>query len=104
MIPLWQGIYRVLQTGITGQDVIDQGNRQFRKWLTPLRQFLKAKLKDDYKATKTTKRSIQFKYKGLIDVDLLVSPYWETADDFYDFLKGIPRGKRARYPHIFPTE
>ena len=34
-----------------------------------------------------TKRSIQFRYKDKVGVDLLVSPYWKNKNEFYKFLR-----------------
>ena len=42
-------------------------------------------------------RSVQFKIcDGVtLSVDLLVSPYWNTPRDFYNFLRQIPKQKQA---------
>ena len=64
----------------------------FGKWLDKLQQFLETLR--NVKITKRTKYSVQFKYDGLIDVDLLVSPFWNNQDEFYDFLRGVPQEER----------
>ena len=73
----------------------------FQPWLSQLKQFigdiqnqgliLKSPLTKD-------RFSVQFSYQVshslLLEVDLLVSPYWNTPQDFYDFLRHVPRDKR----------
>ena len=65
----------------------------FGYYLKDLHEFLRHELdSSDYVQTKTEKelvtsgRSIQFKYKGNIDVDLLVSPNWKSQGEMQDFL------------------
>lgn len=94
-------------TGFTGDDVIKEGRKRlFKKWLIPLQKFLKKKFGPDYKFTKRTKRSVQFKFKRAIEVDLLVSPVWPDQHKFYEFLKGIHRGRRHWYEncHLQPSQ
>ena len=61
-------------------------------YLKDLHTFLQNALGSDYVQTEkerrlvSTGRSIQFKYKGKIDVDLLVSPNWESQHDLNVFL------------------
>ena len=87
-------------TGFTGQDVLHQGEEMFKKWLEKLAQFLQTQFGHHYQMTHMTKRSVQFKFKGTIDVDLLVSPYYESAHAFYKFLKTIhPPTARDRQDH-----
>ena len=50
--------------------------------------------------SETTGRSVQFTYKG-VEVDLLVSPYWNTSQEFYQFLNKIPRERRGMYANLF---
>ena len=52
-----------------------------------------------YKCERAVNFSVQFSYQvceGLsLDVDILISPYWEKPEDFYQFLKDeIPRRHR----------
>ena len=71
-----------------------EGAEMFTKWLIPLQDFIE---KTFSLKTKKTKRSVQFRFRDLIDVDLLLSPYWEDQHEFYTFLKGIPRRQRDGY-------
>ncbi len=64
----------------------------FGKWLDQLQTFLEEQPK--VAITKRTKFSVQFKFNDIIDVDLLVSPYWNNQHDFYDFLRGVPKEER----------
>ena len=42
-------------------------------------------------------RSVQFHYKRMVEVDLLVSPYWRDQHELYRFLKSVPQDKRKMY-------
>ena len=48
--------------------------------------------------------SVQFSYqvsRGVsIEVDLLVSPYWNDQHEFYNFLRQVPQGERIRYSYM----
>ena len=50
-------------------------------------------------ATTTAQSSLKLVMMVLnyIDVDLLVSPYWNTPAEFYNFLRHIPKEKRSMY-------
>ena len=84
------------QTGFTGQNVLDEGGSMFKKWLDKLDRFLQGHFHRNYQKTNMTKHSVQFRFQNTIDVDLLVSPYYESAHDFYTFLKTIDRSERDR--------
>ena len=82
-------------TDIKEEDVLK--NSGFRKWITILKEFIEGELK--VTAT-TTGRSVQFEFRneGLkLSVDLLVSPYWSSPEDFYHFLRRIPKEKCSMY-------
>lgn len=50
--------------------------------------FLRRRLKKDYVLVGKTAYSLQFKFHGDIDVDLLPSPYWgEDPDKLHRFLE-----------------
>lgn len=73
-------------------DVIERSG--FRHYLVQLDTFLKENLgPGSYVQTEKDKqaltrwRSVQFSYKGKVDVDLLVSPNWKDQFQFYQFLK-----------------
>ena len=69
----------------------------FKKWLQKLDRFLELHFRMSYAKTRMTHRSVQFTFKGKIEVDLLVSPYFEKPKDFYEFLKSVHRDERDRY-------
>lgn len=70
----------------------------FGKWLDQLETFLERQPK--VVITKRTKFSVQFKFDDIIDVDLLVSPYWNNQHDFYDFLRGVPKEERYEWVQL----
>ena len=72
-------------------------------YLKPLDTFLQEKLGRFYVQTEKEKRalakgrSIQFTYKGQIEVDVLVSPNWKDQHELYEFLKDVrPVGDRSK--------
>ena len=82
----------IIHTDISGREVLQSGSL-FQKWLKMLHNFLCRK--SGYSFKKMTKRSIQFRYNRKVDVDLLVSPYWEDKDEFYTFLRDeVPSDQR----------
>ena len=91
--------------GITGKNVLDQDSNLFTKWLIQLENFLRMAFGGECADLMRTKRSVQFRFKDMIDVDLLISPYWshypqtDTEQDpaaFYRFLETIPGKKKRR--------
>ena len=64
-------------------------------YLTQLDTFLRENLGRAYVQTEKEKRalvkgrSIQFTYRGKIEVDLLVSPKWKDQYELYQFLKDV---------------
>ena len=80
-----------------------QSGRMFEPWLRQLKEFI------DEMDGVTLKRqspnakqfSVQFffdvNHRGSpIDVDLLISPYWNNPEEFYNFLKGVPKEERMK--------
>ena len=72
-------------------------------YLKPLDAFLREKLGRSYVQTEKEKkalirgRSIQFTYRGHIEVDILVSPNWKDQHELYQFLKDVrPVGDRNK--------
>ena len=65
----------------------------FKEWIGLLKSFVERNFTHK---CKTTGRSVQFTYKS-VEVDLLVSPYWNTAQEFFQFLKTIPKERRGVY-------
>ncbi len=80
--------------------IIEDG---YKPWLSQLHEFLEKRCGKDYVFHNFAPKSLQFTFKGVIDVDLLVSPNsWEKPRQFYDFLTTISgkgtQKKRERYP------
>ena len=66
----------------------------FRPWLQLLKTFLERTL---YISVEMFPHSVQFDYvhRGCtLEVDLLVSPYWNNQKEFYSFLKSVPVHKQ----------
>ena len=85
-------------SGFTGRDVL-LSPTMFQPWLSQLKQFIDRIQGFTLKYPRSVDRlSVQFSYEVshglLIDVDLLVSPYWNEPQDFYDFLRQVPRDDR----------
>ena len=68
---------------------------EFQPWIRKLHAFLGRALGHNYNYTGMTLRSVQFCYKGMVEVDLLVSPYWRDQHELYRFLQGVPKEKRS---------
>ena len=74
----------------------------YGEWLDKLKGFIETEFGEVVTKTRGD-RSIQFTFKGKIDVDLLVSPYWEDKQkqdqdqhELYRFLNGIRKDKRKK--------
>lgn len=82
--------------GITAQEIKTNG---YTSWLSKLEWFLKETLgrRLDRQSFTKTPHAVQFKYNGMIDVDLLLSPFWNDHYEVYDFLKSVPEAKRFRW-------
>ena len=62
-----------------------------------LKVFMKEELNLTARTPGRNHRSVQFamSYKNVtLQVDLLVSPYWSNPEEFYNFLRRIPKEKR----------
>ena len=71
---------------------------KFGPWTSQLKTFIE-RVRGVTMRSQSLEYSVQFafNYRGMsIDVDLLVSPYWESPDEFYDFLKDIPHEDRPQ--------
>jgi hypothetical protein len=82
----------------TGEDVLEYEDK-FEPWTSQLKSFIE-RVRGVTMRSRSLEYSVQFafNYRGMsIDVDLLVSPYWESPDEFYDFLKDIPHEDRPQF-------
>ena len=81
----------------TGDDVLSSRN-VFAPWISELKSFIQTH--PDVTVTSESERysvKFVFHYQGMeIDVDLLVSPYWESPENFYHFLQQIPKPSRPQ--------
>ena len=70
----------------------------FGRWIDLLKLFMDRKFQLTCRTPGINYRLVKFPitYNGVsLDVDLLASPYWNTPREFYDFLRRIPKEKRA---------
>ena len=72
----------------------------FKKWVDLLKVFMEEEfdLSSNASTPGYNNRSVQFpiQYNGVVlAVDVLVSPYWDTPRDFYQFLRGVPKDSRS---------
>lgn len=87
----------MFHVGFTGEDVLHSPNK-FEPWISKLKSFIQTypgvtviSESDEYSV------KLVFDYEGMsIDVDLLVSPHWESPKIFYHFLQGIPKLSRPQ--------
>ena len=77
-----------------------QSKRRFEPWICQLKEFLD---KVDGVALKRQSQqfSVQFSFDynhrgSPIDVDLLISPYWNDPEEFYNFLRRVPKEERMQ--------
>ena len=74
--------------GFTGMDVL-RSPTMFKPWISQLKAFIQhfPGVQLNYRGERAEFYSLQFSYKIsrgiLIEVDLLVSPYWNRPEDFY---------------------
>ena len=94
-------MYKRLCTDVKTEKIRVSGYSYYLKYLDT---FLRESLGKAYVQTEKEKRalakgrSIQFTYRGKIEVDLLVSPNWKDQHELYRFLKDIrPIGDRSEY-------
>ena len=88
--------------GFSGRDVL-RSPTMFAPWISQLKAFIigfpGVQLKPSH-SPYADYYSVQFSYqvsRGVsIDVDLLVSPYWNNQHEFYNFLREVPQGERIR--------
>ena len=94
-------MYKWLCTDVKAEQIKISG---YSYYLKDLDKFLRENLGGAYVQTEKEKRalakgrSIQFTYRGKIEVDLLVSPNWKDQHELYRFLKDVrPIGNRSKY-------
>ena len=69
----------------------------FKRWVDMLKVFMEEEFNLRTSTPGYNHRSVQFdiRYKNEpLKVDLLVSPYWNNPEEFYNFLRRIPTEKR----------
>ena len=69
----------------------------FEQWIVQLRSFVEKQLGIPCKALGYNHRSVQFvveRNELPLEVDLLVSPYWSSPDEFYRFLVTVQKKQR----------
>lgn len=66
-------------------------------WLDILQRFLDRKQPGKLSERNRTQISLQFRFDGKIDVDMLVSPLWSCPGELYNFLTKISFEKRQMF-------
>ena len=69
----------------------------FKRWVDMLKVFMEEEFKLTAKTPGHNNRSVQFVFTYgdvSLQVDLLVSPYWNDPEEFYNFLRRIPKEKQ----------
>ena len=86
-------ILHLIATDFTGRDVM-YSRRMFGPWIDFIRRV------KGFSVQHADLFSVSFSYEvsqGLsLEVDLLVSPYWDTPQDFYQFPREIPKQERIK--------
>ena len=72
--------------GIDPDDVVEDGYGEIQD---KLEEYLEKQLFPHYTYCGRTHVAIQFTYKQL-EIDLLLSPYWETKAEYYQAMRVIP--------------
>ena len=71
----------------------------FKQWISQLKDFI-AQLRGVQLQNRGGYYSVKFTYKVSdhvsLEVDLLVSPHWDTPRDFYEFLKIVREEYRIK--------
>ena len=82
----------------------------FKQWIIQLKAFIIGFPGVQLKPSRSPYAdyySVQFSYQvsiGVsIEVDLLVSPYWNDQHEFYNFLRQVPQEERIRYSYMRGT-
>ena len=69
----------------------------FKKWVDMLKVFVKEEFDPKAETPGQNHRLVHFTFPHKIvtlPVDLLVSPYWNRPEEFYNFLRRIPKKSR----------
>ena len=91
---------------ISGEDVLSQQSALYTRWVLQLKEFIQRAFGRDCTRLDSNKHSVQFRFQDMIDVDLLVSPYWsdnprtavrQDLAAFYRFLQRVPQHLRMQY-------
>ena len=70
--------------------------REIQRILRELLGFLSTTLGRKFELIKSTPRMVQFRYDRKIDVDLLISPFWSSRDELYQFMRTLHKDDRYK--------
>ena len=73
--------------------VVEMGNSHL---LDRMDRFLRRRLQNEYQFVRKTSFSIQFKFHNEIDVDLLLSPYWEKPEELHLYLLDLKQSDKMK--------
>ena len=77
----------------------DLRSLNLKNQLKDLHEFLEKRFPNKYKHQCTTKHAVQFEFteKGItVEVDLLLSAYWDNPQELYTFLRTVSPEKRKQ--------
>ena len=96
-----RGILLMVQINISVIDIdADQiaGSRDpYRPWLSKIKELLKwvpDVVLEPVDPTRPLGHAVHFTYKATVDVDLLITPTWDSPDGYYQFLRGVEERRR----------
>ena len=86
----------------TGMDVLQSG-RMFEPWLHHLKEFIAEmdgvtlKRQSSNAQQFSVEFTFDYNHRGSpIEVDLLISTYWNNPEEFYNFLRRVPKEERMK--------
>ena len=90
-----------MHLGIKYAEVVEDGYEEIQD---KLEDYLEKRLSPDYMYSGRTNVAVKFQYRG-IEVDLLLSPFWETRRDYYDAMQQIkvPEDRFKWYKVLYHT-
>ena len=90
-------LFAILSADISAENVLKHGYG-YKGTLDAIDSYLAGIFPRKYKFEKATPTStpcaLQFTFKGYLEVDLLVSPFWQSPKQLFDFLHTVPEDGR----------
>ncbi|KAL5477772.1 hypothetical protein EMCRGX_G024614 [Ephydatia muelleri] len=90
----------VIYTGDIDADQIAGSRDPYRPWLSKIKELLKRVpdvVLEPVDPTRPLGHAVHFTYKATVDVDLLITPTWDSPDGYYQFLRGVEERRRFSF-------